>query len=114
MTDCIFCKIIAGQIKASVVYENQYVVAFRDINPQAPVHILVVPRKHIERLSEFSEADLPLITEIHRAALDIAKKENLADSGFRLVANNGKNAGQTVDHLHYHVMGGRTFKWPPG
>lgn len=113
MADCIFCKIVAGQIKAGVVFENDEVMAFKDVNPQAPVHILVIPKKHIERIAEVGDADLRIVGEIHRAAAQIAKQEKLT-SGFRLLTNNGRDAGQTVDHLHYHLMGGRKFTWPPG
>lgn len=114
MNDCIFCKIAAGQMKANVVYETDHVAAFRDINPQAPVHILIIPKKHIERVSAIMEQDRDVIADIHRAAVLLAERENIVKDGFRLVTNDGKNAGQTVSHLHYHLLGGRTFHWPPG
>ena len=114
MSDCIFCKIAAGQIKADVVYEDQNVLAFRDVNPKAPVHILIIPKKHIERLSTVSEADLSLVSDIHRGVQKVAISEKLVESGYRLVTNNGRDAGQSVDHLHYHVLGGRALAWPPG
>lgn len=112
--DCIFCKIAAGQIPAKIVYEDARVVAFRDIKPEARVHVLIVPRRHIERAANLvSDDDFVLVGDIHRAALKIATSEGLA-SGFRLVTNSGPDAGQTVDHLHYHLLGGRRMKWPPG
>ena len=114
MQDCIFCRIASGQIKAKVVYQDQQVVAFRDINPQAPVHILIIPKKHIERFSLMREEDFPLLQDIHRAAQIVAKSENLIQEGFRIVTNEGKNGGQSVEHLHYHVLGGRPLSWPPG
>jgi histidine triad (HIT) family protein len=112
MSDCIFCKIIAGQIPAKLEYQNEHVVAFRDINPQAPTHILVIPRKHIARLSELGEVDHALMGECVRAANHVAKQEEL--TGYRLVVNNGEEAGQTVWHIHWHVVGGRPMRWPPG
>jgi histidine triad (HIT) family protein len=112
--DCIFCKIGAGKIGANVVHNSERLFAFRDINPQAPVHILVIPKKHIARLSAVTESDFPLVVEIHRVIQELAKKENLVGDGFRVVINDGKNGGQTVDHLHYHLLGGRRLGWPPG
>ncbi|MCG3203519.1 MAG: Purine nucleoside phosphoramidase [Elusimicrobia bacterium] len=114
MNGCIFCKIAAGQIKADVVYTNQQVMAFRDVSPKAPVHILIIPKKHIERLSTISEADFGLVGEIHRVAQWVAKNEKVEESGYRFVTNNGEDAGQSVQHLHYHLLGGRVFNWPPG
>lgn len=112
--DCIFCKIVAGQIQAQVVHDDPQIMAFRDVNPQAPVHILVIPKKHIERASQVGEADLNLVTLIHKTALEIARKEKILESGFRLVTNEGADGGQSVSHLHTHVLGGRPLKWPPG
>lgn len=114
MSDCIFCKIAAGQIATKAVYEDRDVVAFRDVNPQAPVHVLVIPKKHIERLSTLQEDDWPLLVALGRAAVEVARQENLAKDGFRVVTNDGKNGGQTVSHLHLHVLGGRPMTWPPG
>lgn len=114
MSECIFCNIAAGQIKADVVYDDQHVMAFRDVNPKAPVHILIIPKKHIERLSAVSEADLSLVADIHRVVQEVARVEKVAESGYRLVTNNGSDAGQSVDHLHYHMLGGRALAWPPG
>jgi histidine triad (HIT) family protein len=112
--DCIFCKIVAGQIKAQVVYDDPQVLAFRDVNPQAPVHILVIPKKHIQNISQVSETDTSLVGHMAKTAVEVARRENVQDSGFRLVANNGPHAGQSVDHLHMHVLGGRKLAWPPG
>ncbi len=114
MSGCIFCKIVAGQIKAQVVFEDERVLAFRDLNPQAPVHILIIPKKHVERLMSASEEDLAVFADLHRAAQKVATDEELTETGFRLVTNNGKDAGQSVDHLHYHLLGGRPMAWPPG
>lgn len=114
MNDCIFCKIGAGQIGAQVVYNDPDVMAFRDLNPQAPIHVLVIPKKHIERVSMLAESDLPLVGKIHAAIQIVARGEKLDQTGFRVVTNDGKESGQTVAHLHYHVMGGRQMKWPPG
>lgn len=113
MSDCIFCKIAAGQLGTPLVYEGPDVVAFRDLNPQAPVHILVIPKKHVERVSALIDSDLALVGKIHGAIKAIAKSEKL-DNGFRVVTNDGKDGGQTVSHLHYHLLGGRQMNWPPG
>ena len=112
--DCIFCKIAAGQIPAKLVYEDSRVVAFRDIKPEARVHVLLIPRRHVERVSVLtSDDDFQLVADIHRAAIKIAKDEGL-EAGFRLVTNSGPDAGQSVDHLPYQLLGGRRMKWPPG
>lgn len=114
LNDCIFCKIAAGQIKASVVQETDLVIAFNDISPQAPVHILIIPKKHIFGISTLEGEDFSLLQEIHRVAQDISRKEPKLKDGFRLVINSGPNAGQSVGHLHYHLLGGRKLAWPPG
>lgn len=114
MSECLFCKIVEKQIKANVVYEDGKVMAFRDVNPQAPTHILVIPKKHIERLSAMEEAETSLLVDIHQGIRQVVKQENLAGDGYRVVNNDGKLGGQTVGHLHYHVLGGRPMKWPPG
>ena len=111
---CLFCRIAAGEIPAKKVHEDADVVAFHDINPQAPTHVLVIPRKHIAALDELTEADAATIgTTIVRAA-KIAHDLRLHDDGYRLVVNNGEGAGQTVFHIHVHILGGRRFSWPPG
>jgi histidine triad (HIT) family protein len=114
MTDCLFCKILAGEIPASVVYEDDHVVAFNDINPQAPLHALVVPRRHIASLNELTAEDDALVGEMVRRAAAIAKDRGYADRGFRTVFNTNAEAGQTVFHIHLHVLAGRRFAWPPG
>ena len=112
MSDCIFCKIANGEIQSQIIYQDNDVVAFKDLNPQAPSHILIIPVKHIENLAAAQEDDALLLGKVQLAAAKIAKDLGLKD--FRLVANNGKGAGQSVFHLHYHLMGGRRFLWPAG
>ena len=114
MADCLFCKIIAGEIPVSKkFYEDDKVFAFADINPQAPVHVLIIPKKHISSLENIKQDDMVLLGHIQLVASKIAKEQNLVD-GYRLVCNCGVDAGQTVQHLHYHLLGGRTFAWPAG
>lgn len=112
--DCIFCKIISGEIKSDVVYKSDEIIAFRDANPQAPVHILIVPKKHIPKISDISTDDEPLIGKMVSVANFIASKENILEEGYRLVFNCGKYAGQEVFHVHLHLLGGRKMNWPPG
>jgi histidine triad (HIT) family protein len=114
MADCVFCKIVAGDIPSRKVYEDDYVVAFHDINPVAPVHIQVIPKKHIASILEVTPEDTPVIGAIHQAVKTISREQGIADDGFRVVVNCGKNGLQTVYHLHYHLVGGRAMKWPPG
>jgi histidine triad (HIT) family protein len=114
VTDCLFCKIIAGQIPASIVYQDDRVVAFKDINPQAPTHVLVVPRRHIASLNELAADDDGLVGAIVRRGAALAKAAGHADRGYRTVLNCNADAGQTVFHIHLHVLGGRTMTWPPG
>jgi histidine triad (HIT) family protein len=114
MSACLFCRIVAGEIPAEVVLEDPEVLVFRDIHPQAPVHLLIIPKKHVARLSELSPDDDGRVLAAHRAARVLAEKFGLTESGFRLVVNNGRDAGQAVDHLHYHLLGGRPLGWPPG
>jgi histidine triad (HIT) family protein len=114
MTDCIFCNIAGGRIKADVVYEDASVVAFRDIDPKAPVHILIIPKKHIQRFSSLTESDASVLLDIHRAVGKLADIDTRIKDGFRLITNDGKNGGQTVGHLHFHLLGGRQMTWPAG
>ena len=114
MDDCLFCGIIEGKIKGDLVYQDNSVVAFRDIGPKAPLHLLIVPRKHIPTVLDITPEDGPLIGEIYAVAAKLARDNGLADRGFRVVVNCGADAGQTVFHLHYHLLGGRQFGWPPG
>ena len=108
--DCIFCAIMAGDIPSDRVYEDDSVVAFKDINPKAPVHVLIVPRRHIPSFNDIAEEDVGLIGHIFLAARDIAKDMGVAESGYRLVSNNGPEGGQEVDHLHVHLLGGRQMR----
>jgi histidine triad (HIT) family protein len=112
--DCIFCKIAQKEIPSKIVYEDEHVVAFEDINPQAPVHILVIPRKHIHNNLAFSEEDTSLIGHLFLVANKIASEKGIAERGFRTVMNCNAEAGQTVFHVHLHLLGGRPMKWPPG
>lgn len=111
--DCLFCKIINGEIPSSKVYEDDTVFAFRDIEPQAPTHILIIPKEHIKSAAELDESNSAVVAHIFEVAAKIAKQEGL-DDGFRIVNNCGDLAGQTVKHLHFHLMGGREFGWPAG
>jgi histidine triad (HIT) family protein len=112
--DCIFCKIIEDEIPSRKIYEDEEVLAFHDISPQAPVHVLVVPKKHIAKISDISEHDEGLIGKLVHTSKKVATDLGILDDGFRLVINNGESANQTVFHIHLHVLGGRTFNWPPG
>ncbi len=111
--DCLFCKIINGEIPSNKVYEDDQVFAFRDIEPQAPTHILIIPKQHIKSAAEIDESNSTVVAHIFEVAAKIAKQEGL-DDGFRIVNNCGDIAGQTVKHLHFHLMGGREFGWPAG
>ena len=113
-TDCLFCRIVAGEIPAQVVHETPHALAFRDINPQAPTHVVVVPRAHHADAGALAEADPALAGELLRAARAVAESEGIVESGYRLVFNTGAGAGQTVFHVHCHVLGGRPMTWPPG
>ncbi len=114
MGDCIFCKIIKGEIPSKKVYEDKDIFAFEDINPQAPVHILIVPKKHIEKSLDVTGQDKELIGSIFLVANKLAKEKGIAESGFRLVVNCNRDSGQDVFHIHFHLLGGRKMKWPPG
>lgn len=116
MTDetCLFCKIIAGEIPSDTVFEDDTIVAFNDINPVAPVHQLLVPRRHVQSAAELSEADAPMLGRLFAAAATLARKAGLPEKGYRLVTNIGPEAGQSVPHLHVHLIGGRRMAWPPG
>ena len=112
--DCLFCKFIAGEIETDVVFETDEVFAFRDINPQAPTHILIIPRKHFATVNELSEADAETVGKLYLVAKELAREEGFSEEGYRLVMNCNAAAGQTVFHLHLHLLGGREFTWPPG
>lgn len=113
MTNCIFCKIVQGEIPAKKIYEDNKVIAIADINPVAPVHALVIPKIHIASLSAVSDEQLPLIGHLHGVIRDLANELGL-ENGYRVVNNCGSQGGQTVDHLHFHLLGGRAMAWPPG
>ena len=114
MADCLFCKIIAGQIPGGIVYEDADLVAFKDINPQAPLHVLIVPRRHIETLNDLAVQDDALVGTMVRRAAALAKEHGYADRGYRTVFNCNREAGQTVFHIHLHLLAGRSLSWPPG
>ena len=114
MNDCIFCKIAAGSLPAKVVHQNDSVLAFEDLHPQAPTHILIIPKKHIATLNDASEEDRALLGDLILTATAIAKDRHISSSGYRLVWNTNPGAGQSVFHIHLHLLGGRTLAWPPG
>ena len=112
--NCLFCKIVAGTIPSTKLHEDELVVAFRDIAPRAPTHILIVPRDHIASAADLTDADGPMLGRLFATAAELARREGIAEAGYRLVSNVGRWGGQTVDHLHIHLLGGRSFDWPPG
>lgn len=114
MTDCIFCKIINKEIKSNIIYEDEYVVVFPDINPQAPVHLLIVPKEHIPSINELTEKNKDLIFHIYMVVKKLTKKYSIDEKGYRLINNCGNDGGQTVPHIHFHLLGGRFMTWPPG
>jgi len=111
---CIFCKIVDGEIPADIVHSDDDCIAFQDLNPQAPVHILVIPRRHIESIDAMEDSDAPILGRMTTVARDIAREKGIEEAGYRLVLNCNEGAGQTVFHLHMHLLGGRDFRWPPG
>jgi len=114
MNDCLFCGIVDGKVTANVVYQDESVLAFKDIRPVAPTHLLIIPRKHIASVLELTPPDDALIGHVFRVASRLAREQGIDTSGFRVVVNTGRDAGQSVFHLHYHVLGGRPMHWPPG
>jgi len=114
MNDCLFCKIIAGEIPSDKVFENDSIFAFRDIDPKAPIHILIIPKEHITTTNDLNESHKTLVGEIMLAAKEIADQEGIAESGYRTVFNCNQDGGQTVYHIHLHLLGGRQMNWPPG
>jgi len=111
---CLFCKIVRREIPASIVYEDDRVLAFNDINPQAPTHVLVIPKRHIDTLNDLTPDDDQIVGELSRRAAAIAAERGIAASGYRVVFNTNRDAGQTVSHIHLHLLGGRSMEWPPG
>ncbi len=114
MSDCIFCKMASGEIQPDKVLETEDVLAFRDLNPQASTHVLVIPKRHISTLNDLEQGDAELIGKLYLAAKEVAQREGLSEPGYRTVMNCNADAGQTVFHLHLHLLGGRSFGWPPG
>lgn len=114
MSDCLFCKMVSGEIAPDKVYENDKVLAFRDINPQAPTHVLVIPKQHIATLNDIDASHLDLVGELYLAAKEIARAEGIDERGYRTVMNCNEEAGQSVFHIHLHLLGGRGMTWPPG
>lgn len=114
MADCLFCKMVAGDITPDTVFEDDDVLAFRDINPQAPSHVLVVPKRHIATLNDLGPDDAELVGKLYLAAQQVAARDGIADEGYRTVMNCNAGAGQSVFHIHLHVLGGRPMRWPPG
>ncbi len=112
--DCLFCKILNGEIPADIVYESDSAIAFRDINAQAPTHVLIIPRKHIATINDLDDEDQEVVGSLYLAAKDIARAEGISDEGYRAVMNCNEGAGQSVFHIHLHVLGGRALSWPPG
>jgi len=114
MSDCLFCKMVSGEIKPDTVYEDENVLAFRDIGPQAPMHVLVIPKRHISTLNDLDEKDAELAGQLTLAAAKVAEQEGVAEAGYRTVMNCNAAGGQTVFHIHMHVLAGRQLTWPPG
>ena len=114
MDDCLFCKMVAREIEPDVVYEDDDVLAFRDINPQAPVHVLIIPKRHISTLNDLQPSDAELIGKLSLAAARVASQEGIAEDGYRTLINTNREGGQVVFHVHMHLMGGRRMGWPPG
>jgi histidine triad (HIT) family protein len=114
MSDCLFCGIVEGKIKGNIVYQDDSVVAFKDVNPKAPVHVLIIPRRHVAGVLDLKADDGAVIGHIFEVAARLARERGIAGSGFRVVVNSGADAGQSVFHLHYHLLGGRRMTWPPG
>lgn len=114
MNECIFCQIAAGKIASDIVYEDSDVIALTDVSPEAPTHLLIVPRRHVASLNDTDAGDAELLGKLMATAVELAKQRNLENNGYRLVMNTGSGAGQTVDHIHLHLLGGRALTWPPG
>ena len=114
MTDCLFCKMVSGDIQPDVVFETDAVLAFRDINPQAPTHVLIIPKQHITSINDLQENDQATVGKLYTAAKHIAAEEGIDNTGYRVVMNCGEDGGQTVWHIHLHLLGGRHMTWPPG
>ena len=114
MSECIFCKIVSGDIPSTKIYEDEQVIAFRDINPQAPTHVLIVPKQHISGVNELAVADEALVGHVYGVIAKLVRELGIDESGYRVVVNSGADGQQSVPHLHFHVLGGRLLAWPPG
>jgi histidine triad (HIT) family protein len=114
MSECLFCRLVKGDIPSDIIYENDDVIAFRDQNPQAPTHVLVIPRKHISTVNDLTAEDKNVVGEMLLAGKAVAAQDGIAEDGYRLILNCNEGAGQTVFHIHLHVLGGRVMNWPPG
>lgn len=116
MTDqnCLFCRLVRGEVPADVVHDDNLVLAFHDINPKAPTHLLLIPRRHVDSAADLAETDAEMLGRLFSVAAKLARETGIAERGFRLVSNSGPAAGQSVDHLHFHLLGGRSMAWPPG
>lgn len=112
--NCLFCRIIAGEVPGEILYQDEHLIALKDINPQAPTHTLIIPREHMESLNDVGQGDETLLGHLLRVTAKVANQAGLADDGYRVVINCGPQAGQTVPHLHIHLLGGRPMRWPPG
>lgn len=112
--DCVFCKIVSGEIPSKVIYQDDDIMAFEDLSPQAPVHFLVIPKKHIQSANQIDETNMELIGKIYKKIAELAKEKGFAESGYRVINNCGEDGGQTVPHIHFHVLAGRSLQWPPG
>lgn len=111
---CIFCRIVSGSIPARLAHEDDLTIAFHDVDPRAPVHVLIIPRRHVTAVDQMNDGDADVMGRLFLVARSLARELGVADSGYRLVVNNGKDAGQSVDHVHMHLLGGRPLRWPPG
>ena len=114
MADCVFCKIAAGEMDTELLYEDEDIVAFEDINPRAPTHLLIIPRKHIATLDELQGEDYHLVGDIYRVANQLAEEAGISDNGYQIMANCKEDGGQVIYHIHFHLLGGRKLNWPPG
>ncbi len=113
-SDCLFCRIVAGEVPSTKVHEDDLVLAIRDVNPRAPTHILLMPKEHVASAADLTDAHGPMLGRLFAVAATLSRNEGIAEAGYRLVANVGRYAGQSVDHFHVHLLGGRPFSWPPG
>ncbi|KOF57013.1 MULTISPECIES: histidine triad nucleotide-binding protein [Clostridium] len=114
MDDCVFCKIVKGEIPSNKVYEDDKIISFKDLNPEAPVHVLIIPKKHISSLNDVNDEDAEIIAHIFKTVPKLVKELGIDEAGYRIVSNCGENGGQSVPHVHFHLLGGRSLNWPPG